>query len=358
MLLGAKTCQIQAGRATEGQIRVAFSDVNVTAFPHNRLALTRAVAVGLTQWKELDQYLMASLNFKSENNRNGHRKPLNLKGLALAFALLALSPASAIAQESDTVVGTFSGEEITIGDLDIVIRELGDQLGQVPQDQKRIAAMLALIDIKLLAEKATEDNLDDDIALQRQIRFLRDRALHNALFEDQVVGLVSEEEVRARYDKEVAATPAENELRASHILVETEEEAIAIIAQLDEGADFAELAKEKSTGPSGPNGGDLGFFTKGRMVAEFEEAVFALDVGSYTKEPVKTQFGYHVILSVDLRPVQPPAYEQVQQQIRSVVLREKYYELLQSLRAQADVQIQDPVFKEAYDAAIAGAAPQ
>ena len=94
------------------------------------------------------------------------------------------------------------------------------------------------------------------------------------------------------------------------------------------------------------------------MVPEFEAAVFALDVGSYTKEPVKTQFGFHVIKSDDLRPVQPPAFEQVMPQIRSVVLREKYYELLQSLRAEADVLIEDPAYKEAYDAAIAGAAPQ
>ena len=218
--------------------------------------------------------------------------------------------------------------------------------------------MMALIDIKLLAKKAEEENFDEDEALKKRIAFLRERALHNAIFEQDVVNAVTEDEVRVRYDKELAATPAENELKASHILVETEEEAIAIIAQLEGGAEFAELAKDKSTGPSGPAGGDLGYFTKGRMVPEFETAVFALDVGSYTKEPVKTQFGYHIIRSDDLRPVQPPPFEQVKEQIRSVVLREKYFNLLQSLREGADVQIEDPAFKEAYDAAISGAGPK
>ncbi|MEM8540820.1 MAG: peptidylprolyl isomerase [Pseudomonadota bacterium] len=276
----------------------------------------------------------------------------------LATICLVSPPAVSFAQDEDKIIGSIGGTPISTSDLDVVVGELGDQLGQVPQEQKRIAAMMALIDIKLLAKKAEEENFGDDDAFKKRIEFLRERALHNAIFEKDVVNAVTDEQVRARYDKEIAATPAENELKASHILVETEEEAKAIIEALDGGADFAELAKEKSTGPSGPNGGDLGYFTKGRMVPEFETAVFALDVGSYTKEPVKTQFGYHVIMSDDLRPIQPPAFEQVEEQIRSVVLREQYFNLLQSLRKEADIQIDDPDFQEAYEAAISGAAAQ
>lgn len=286
------------------------------------------------------------------------RKIALVSGVFLATICLVNVPTISAAQDEDKIIGSIGGAPISTSDLDVVVGELGDQLGQVPQEQKRIAAMMALIDIKLLAKKAEEENFDEDEAFKNRIAFLRERALHNAIFEQDVVNAVTEDEVRARYDKEIAATPAENELKASHILVESEEEAIAIIALLEGGADFNELAKEKSTGPSGPNGGDLGYFTKGRMVPEFETAVFALDVGSYTKEPVKTQFGFHIIRSDDLRPVQPPPFEQVEEQIRSVVLRERYFNLLQSLRAGADVQIEDPVFKEAYDAAISGAAPQ
>ncbi len=301
---------------------------------------------------------MVSLKLKPTANTLRTQKFVRMSCLFLAVSCIVMLPAPTLAQEEDKVIGTIGGSPISTSDLDIVIAELGDQLGQVPPDQKRVAAMLALIDIKLLAKKAQEDDFGQDEAFQRRVEFLRERELHNALFQDQVVETVSEEDVRARYDKEVASTPAENELKASHILVETEEEAVAIIAQLDDGADFGELAKEKSTGPSGPNGGDLGYFTKGRMVPEFEAAVFALDVGSYTKEPVKTQFGFHVIRSDDLRPVQPPAFEQVQEQVRSVVLRERYFELLQSLRGAADIQIEDPSYKEAYDAAISGAIAQ
>lgn len=301
---------------------------------------------------------MAGLNMITNLNTTKTQKIAQISGFVFAMIFIVASSSLAIAQEEDKVIGSIGGVPISTSDLDVVAGELGDQLGQVPPDQKRIAAMMALIDIKLLAKKAESENFAEDEAFKKRIEFLRERALHNALFEQQVVDAVTDEDVRARYDKEVAATPAENEIKASHILVETEEEAKAIIAQLDGGADFAELAKEKSTGPSGPNGGDLGYFTKGRMVPEFEEAVFALDVGSYTKEPVKTQFGFHVIKAHDLRPVQPPAFEQVQSQIRQVVLREKYFELLQSLRADADVQIDDPAYKQAYDAAISGATAQ
>lgn len=291
-------------------------------------------------------------------NTQRTRKIASLGSVFLATICLVGTATVSNAQDDNKIIGTIGGAPISTSDLDVVVGELGDQLGQVPQDQKRIAAMMALIDIKLLAKKAEEESIGEDEAFMKRIAFLRERALHNAIFEQDVVNAITEEDVRARYDQEIAATPAENELKASHILVETEEEAVAIIAELDGGADFGELAKEKSTGPSGPNGGDLGYFTKGRMVPEFEAAVFALDVGSYTKEPVKTQFGYHVIKSDDLRPVQPPPFEQVQPQIRDVVLREKYFNLLQSLREEADVNIEDPTFKQAYDAAIAGTAQQ
>src|SRR5690606_21794865 len=115
---------------------------------------------------------------------------------------------------------------------------------------------------------------------------------------------------------EIAALPTQEEVNARHILVKTEDEAKAIISELDAGKDFAELAKAKSEDSNKSDGGDLGWFTKGRMVPEFEEAAFALEKGAYTKAPVKSQFGYHVIKLEDRRDVQPPAFEQVEPQIR------------------------------------------
>ncbi|MCW5720876.1 MAG: peptidylprolyl isomerase, partial [Devosia sp.] len=164
------------------------------------------------------------------------------------------------------------------------------------------------------------------------------------------VDAVTPEEVKARYDKEVAAITPEDEIRARHILVKTEEEAKAIIKDLHAGKDFIEIAKEKSTDPNKSEGGDLGYFGKGRMVPEFETAAFALEKGAYSKEPVKTQFGFHVIKIEDKRKQQPPALEQVEAQVRQLVMRDKYLELLEKAKAAAPIDIQDAALKTAYEA--------
>lgn len=276
---------------------------------------------------------------------------------ALAAVLLA---GSAQAQEAaapapDAVVGTVNGDPITNRDIDFALGDLADQLGQVPPEQKRFAALMALIDIKLLADKGEAEGVADSDAFKQRVSFLRDRALHNEMFRTSVVETITDEEIRARYDKEVAATPPENELKASHILVETEEEAKSVIEKLKGGADFAELARELSKDPgSGASGGDLGYFTRGRMVPEFEQAAFGLQPGGYTETPVQTQFGWHVIRVDDVRPVQPPAFEQVAGQIRSILMRERYFEMLKGLREAGSVDVADPDLKAAYDAAIAG----
>ena len=253
--------------------------------------------------------------------------------------------------DPDAVIGTINGRQITNRDLDFTIGDLDDQLGQVPVDQQRFAALMALIDIKLLATEAEAEGIGETASFENRLEFLRDRALHNTYFRERISDPVTDEDVRARYDAEIAATPPENEIRARHILVETQEEAAAIIAELEAGADFEQLAQERSTGPSGPNGGDLGYFTRGRMVPSFEEAAFALDPGSFTTEPVESQFGWHVIKVEDRRPVQPPPFEQVTDQIRSVLLRERYFERLQELREAAAIDISDQQLKTAYDAA-------
>ena len=256
------------------------------------------------------------------------------------------------APDPDAVIGTIDGRQITNRDIEFAIGDLEDQLGQVPPRQQRLAAMMALIDIELLAGRAESEGVAETDAFRKRLAFLRNRALHNSYFRSQVVDRVSDADVRARYDTEIAAAAPENEVRARHILVETEQEARAIIGELAGGADFAALARERSTGPTGPDGGDLGYFTRGRMVPAFEQAVFALEPGGFTAEPVETRFGWHVIKLEDRRPVQPPPFEQVEAQVRSVLLRERYFELLQGLREAAAIEIEDPELKAAYEAAI------
>ena len=145
--------------------------------------------------------------------------------------------------------------------------------------------------------------------------------------------------------------PPQNEVRARHILVKTKEEAEAIIKQLDGGASFEDVAKAKSTDGSAAQGGDLGYFSAGQMVPEFEKAAMALDVGKYTKEPVQTQFGFHVIKLEDKRVQQPPAFDQVKDQVKSILIRERYVELVKKERADLKIQYTDPETEKAMKAA-------
>ncbi|WP_136658427.1 peptidylprolyl isomerase [Nitratireductor sp. XY-223] len=257
-------------------------------------------------------------------------------------ALAVCLSAGAAAQEGeDKVIATVGGKPVYQSELTFAETDLDPQFSRLPAEQRTAAALSALLDIKLMAQQAENSGLGKDEAFQRRLDFLRDRALHNEFFKTRVVDGLTDEAVRERYDKEVAATPPEQEVKARHILVDSEEQAKAVIVELDGGKDFIELAKEKSTGPSGPQGGDLGYFTRGRMVPEFEEAAFALETGAYTKEPVKTQFGWHIIKVEDKRDTPPPSFEQVADQIRRVLLQEEYLALLQEARDAVKVEVTD-----------------
>ncbi len=288
-------------------------------------------------------------------------------GLALGLSAFALSPlaaeeakpaapadaaAAAAPANPDAVVATVNGKPITEADLTLAEGELSRQFAQLAPEQRRAAALSAAIEIRVLADKAVAEGLDKDPDFQRRVAFLQERALHGEMVEKEVVGKISDADVRARYDKGIAEAPPVNEVHARHILVKTKEEAEAIIKQLDGGADFQKLANEHTSDPSGKtNGGDLGYFGPGQMVPEFDKAAFALAVGSYTKEPVQTQFGWHVIKVEDKRAQQPPAFDQVKDQIRSSLIRDNYFALVKQLRAGAKVDIPDANLKKAVGAA-------
>ena len=269
-------------------------------------------------------------------------------GLATALTIM-IAPMQVSAQDaSDKVILKFDGVEIRQSDFDL-FQELDPQFEQLQGAQKQLAILSALIDVKSLAKKATADKMDQDATFQKRLEFLKDRSLHNAYFQKNVIANISDEDVKARFEKEIAAVEPEQELRARHILVKTAEEANAIIAELDGGADFVELAKTKSTGPSGPQGGDLGFFGKGQMVPPFEAAAFALEAGAYTKAPVQTQFGFHVIKLEEKRDRPLPKFEEVQDQMRQVVLRERYLETVKEARSLSNVEILDEELKASYE---------
>ena len=292
--------------------------------------------------------------------------------LSLTLGLLACTALPTVAQEQqpaqaqeqqsaqgDKVVATINGEPVTENDLSVAEEALGQQFARLAPEQRRAAALSAITEIRLLAKDAETEGLDKDPNFQRQMEFLRQRALHTALVEKKVAGAITDDEIRARYDKEMADTPPTNEVRARHILVKTKEEADDIIKQLDGGADFQKLAGEHTTDPSGKtSGGDLGYFAPGQMVPEFEKAAFALNVGQYTKEPVQSQFGWHVILIEDKRAQQPPAFDTVKDEVRNMVFREKYFAMVGDLRKAAKVEVTDPELKKAVDAMDQAQEPQ
>ena len=290
-----------------------------------------------------------------------------LAGIGMAVGISVLTAISASAQETAPapatpaapaqaapdpakVVATVNGQQITEADLTLAEADLDQQFSRLPPEQRRAAALSALIEIRLLASEGEAKGLDKDPEFERRMAFLEQRALHSAVIDREVSAKITDEEIRKRYDTEMSNTPPTNEVKARHILVKTKEEADAIIKQLDAGGDFEKLANENTTDPSGKEtGGDLGYFGPGQMVPEFEKAAFALDVGAYTKQPVQSQFGFHVIKVEDKRTQQPPAFDQVKDQIRSILLRENYFALVKSLRGAAKVDIADAELKKAIE---------
>ena len=289
--------------------------------------------------------------------------------IALPFSLLAVLTASAAAQETapaqqpaaeaakpaapdpEKVLATIDGKPITEADLALAQASVDQQYAQLPPEQRRAAAFMAIMEIRLLADKAVAQGLDKDPDFQRRMAFLESRALHSELIDKDVGAKITDQEVRARYDKQLADTPPVNEVKARHILVKSKEEADAIVKELDGGAGFEKLANEHTTDPSGKTtGGDLGYFAPGQMVPEFEKAAFALNVGQYTKEPVQSQFGWHIIKVEDKRAQQPPAFDTIKDEIRNLVFREKYFAMVGDLRKAAKVDVTDPDLKKAVDA--------
>lgn len=276
---------------------------------------------------------------------------LSPKSILIATVFAAAIGWSAPAFSQEKVVAKVGDVEITEAELAIAEKEFSQQFARVAEDIRKGAVLAALIDIKLLAARAEASGLDENEQFKALVAFTRSRELHNRYFQQQVAEGVTEEDVKARFEKEIEGLVPGKQIKARHILVKTEEEAKEVITSLDEGADFVELAKEKSTGPSGPNGGDLGFFGKGQMVPEFEEAAFALEDGAYTKEPVKTQFGFHVILREEERDEPLPKFEEAREQVLQAVMRDKYFETIEEAREATEIEVMDDELKAALDAA-------
>ena len=245
---------------------------------------------------------------------------------SLAFAQTASSPAASppvAAAESDPskiVVATVGNGTVTLADLIAMREALPAQYRQMPLQALYPHLLERAIDGYLIARAARATDLAERADVKLRIK----RA------EDEVLSQV--------YLSETAADSGQEEAHARHILVDTEEQAKQVIADLDKGADFAALAKERSTDPGGSEGGDLGWFSAEQMVPEFSTAAFAMEPGSYSKQPVKSQFGWHVILLEEKRKAPAPTFEEMQSQLASEMTRELITAQLAELRKDAVVQ--------------------
>ncbi len=210
-----------------------------------------------------------------------------------------------------------------------------------------------LIQRELLIQDATQKQLDQSAEFTERLVTIKKSLLSQAAIQNFLKSSpVTDAELETEYNKTIASSGTE--YKARHILVKSEEDAKQIIKELDGGADFTALAKSKSTGPSGPQGGDLGWFSAGQMVVPFSEAVIALEDNKYTAEAIKTQFGWHVILREGSRAQTPPPFESVKEQIRPMLQRQKMQDFLSNLRKQATVEI---LLKSPEKAAIKTAEP-
>lgn len=236
------------------------------------------------------------------------------------------------------VVATVNGEEIHFAQLMLLVNSLPEQYRSIPLPIIYPELLRQLVNQRLIADAAEAENYLEDPEIRDRLAFVQQRILQDAYFSQEIEETLTEERLRARYDERMRDMQPQEEIRARHILVESEEEAEEVIQELSEGAEFAELAKTRSTGPSGPTGGDLGFFTKEQMVPEFAEAAFALDVGAYTREPVQTTYGWHVILLEERRQQEPPSFEESREEIRNELAGEMVSDIITGLRDGAAIE--------------------
>lgn len=265
-----------------------------------------------------------------------HRSPLFFAlVMGLSLSVVGCNEQAGKTKEKGEVLATVNGETITEGELSDY-RKARPDLARV---QNQEALLDELVTQTIVYQEALRQKLDKDPEVLNELEMLRtsvlaSAAVRKAMNDDPV----TDEELRAEYDnlKERMVT---TEFKASHILVKEEELANKLIKQLDKGADFAKLAKEHSTDTSAQNGGDLGWFNPQQMVPPFSQALVQLEKGTYTKQPVKTQFGWHIIKLEDSRRSEPPAFEEIKGRLEQMLKQRKIREYIQALKDKADISI-------------------
>ena len=277
---------------------------------------------------------------------------LGLAALAATGCLVAVLAAGlpVRAAESDPVLAKVNGSEIHASDVALAEEELGPSLQQMDPSTRKDNVLSFLIDMKIVSKAAEDKKIENNDDFKKRLAFTRNRLLMDSLLASEGKATTTDDAMKKVYDEASKQITGEQEVRARHILVETEDEAKAIKAELDKGADFAELAKKKSKDPGASDGGDLGFFTKEQMVPEFSAVAFALEPGKIS-DPVKSQFGWHIIKVEEKRNRKAPDFEQVKAQIETYVTRKAQADYVAKLREAAKVERMDKPADAAKDPA-------
>jgi len=279
------------------------------------------------------------------------RRPVFLSALALAAAMAGApvlvagaqaQSATAAPPAPDAVLATVDGKPIHMSDVQAAGADLPANLQQLPPDQLFPLLVNQLIDRQALLVAANNEHLSRDPKVKAAMEDAADEKLENAYVQQKVGPAVTDAAVQAQFQKSYANKPGPEQVDARHILVKTQAQAQAIIDQLNKGADFATLATKDSIDPGAKNGGELGWFSEDEMVPAFAHAAFALTPGQYTKTPVQTQFGWHVILSEGKRQAPAPSFDSVKDQIRQQLADDAIKATLADVRSKVKIKLFNP----------------
>lgn len=260
------------------------------------------------------------------------------------------------ARAEDKVLAKVNGTEIRQSDVALAEDELGPSLAQMDPATKEQNVIAFLIDMNIVAKDAQDKKVQDGEDFKKRMAFARNRLLMDTLLTSEGKVATTDQAMKQVYEDASKQISGEQEVHARHILVETEDDAKAVLAELKKGADFAELAKKKSKDPGAADGGDLGFFTKDQMVPEFSNVAFALEPGKIS-DPVKTQFGWHIIKVEEKRDRKAPDFDQVKGQIETYVTRKAQADYVAKLREGAKIERLDQAANDAPAAKPDSAAP-
>ena len=256
----------------------------------------------------------------------------------LAFLLFSIMFLKATQAQNIPIVANVNNEDISLETMIHAMNELPPEIQSQPFMSYYEDLLERVIDIKLFAQEGKKIKLDEEPSVRAAIDFVIEKVLMQAFLSKYVQENIKEENLKASYNNFIADETSREEIKASHILMDTESEAIDVINMLNDGDDFAELAKNKSTGPSGPSGGDLGWFKRGQMVPPFEKAAFSLNKNEITQRPVQTQFGWHVIKIFDKRIPEAPSYESMKSKLIQDLERKIVSKKIQDLRNDALIE--------------------